>query len=404
MIVGVVKESFPGERRVALVPASVPALRKAGCEVLVEAGAGYEGGYPDEAYRQKGATTVPSRDEVFDRAEVLLHLLGPGANPAAGADDLARYRPGQAAFGYFRPLGAPEAVKELAATGATVFAIELLPRITRAQGMDALSSMSTVAGYKAVLLAADALPRMFPMLMTAAGTITPARVLVVGVGVAGLQAISTARRIGAVVSAYDVRPAAKEQVQSLGARFIELPLEAGDAEDVGGYARGQDEDFYRRQRELLARAVAESDVVITTANVPGRRPPVLVTEGMVAAMNPGSVIVDMAAERGGNCALTRAAETVTRPRGHDPRAGQPGRDGPVSRQPDVLQQRHRAVPPHGEGREADDRPGRRDHPGDPRRPGRRGRPSPGPRGAGGRPRGAGRDEEPVSRWKDWSPP
>lgn len=310
MIVGVVKESFPGERRVGVVPGSLPALLKADCEVLVESGAGYAAGHPDEAYREKGASVVSSRDEVFARSEVLLHLLGPGANPSAGAD-LARYRPGQAVFGYFRPLGAPEAAAELAARGVTVFAIELLPRITRAQGMDALSSMSTVAGYKAVLLAADALPRMFPMLMTAAGTITPARVLVVGVGVAGLQAISTARRIGAVVSAYDVRPAVKEQVQSLGARFVTLPLETADAEDAGGYARGQDEDFHRRQRALLAQVVSESDVVITTANVPGRRPPVLISEAMVAGMNPGSVIVDMAAERGGNCALTRAGETVT---------------------------------------------------------------------------------------------
>lgn len=311
MIVGVVKENFPGERRVALIPASVPLLKKAGCEVLVETGAGFEAGYPDPTYEQKGATIVSSRDEVFARSDILLHLLGLGANQDRGRDDLPRYRPGQIALGFFRALGAPETVQEVAATGITAFAIEMLPRITRAQSMDALSSMSTVAGYKAVVIAADTLRRMFPMMMTAAGTISPARVLVLGVGVAGLQAIATARRMGAVVSAFDVRPAVKEQVQSLGAKFVELPLESGDAEDTGGYAKAQGEDFLRRQRELMARVVAESDVVITTANVPGRKAPVLVTADMVEAMNPGSVIVDLAAERGGNCELSRAGEVVT---------------------------------------------------------------------------------------------
>lgn len=310
MIIGVVRERFPGERRVALVPASVPVLAKAGAQVLIEAGAGLQAGYPDEAYRQKGATVVPGREEVFGKADVMFHLLGLGANPEAGRADLALYRPGQSAIGFFRPLGDPESAREVAGTGISAFSIELLPRITRAQSMDALSSMSTVAGYKAVLLAADALPRMFPMLMTAAGTVSPARVLVVGVGVAGLQAIATAKRMGAVVSAYDIRPAVKEQVQSLGARFVELPLEAGDAEDKGGYARAQGEDFLRKQQELMAKVVAESDVVITTANVPGRRAPVLVTSAMVSGMNPGSVIVDMAAERGGNCEATRPGETA----------------------------------------------------------------------------------------------
>ena len=311
MIVGVVKESFPGECRVALIPASIPNLMKAGCQVLVESGAGLEAGYPDSAYQQREAIISPSREEVFTRADVLFHLLGFGANAEQGRADLSRYRSGQTAIGFFRPLGAPETVRELAETGVTAFAIEMLPRITRAQSMDALSSMSTVAGYKAVLLAANAQSRMFPMLMTAAGTISPARVLIIGVGVAGLQAIATARRMGAVVSAFDIRPAVKEQVQSLGAKFVELPLEAGDAEDVGGYAKAQGEDFYRRQQELMTKAVAESDVVITTANVPGRKAPVLVTEAMVAAMSPGSVIVDMAAERGGNCELTRAHETIS---------------------------------------------------------------------------------------------
>jgi NAD(P) transhydrogenase subunit alpha len=310
MIIGVVRESFPGERRVALVPQSVPGLVKAGVEVLVEAGAGIEAGYPDEAYQQKGATLVPTREEVFGRSDVLFHLLGLGANPEAGRADTSLYHPGQSAFGFFRPLGNPESVRELAGTGVSAFSIELLPRITRAQSMDALSSMANIAGYKAVLLAADTLPRMFPMLMTAAGTISPSRVLVVGVGVAGLQAIATAKRLGAVVSAYDIRPAVKEQVQSLGAKFVELPLETEGAEDVGGYAKAQAEEFIQQQQELLAKVVAESDVVITTANVPGRKAPVLVTSAMVSGMSPGSVVVDLAAERGGNCGATRPGETT----------------------------------------------------------------------------------------------
>ena len=310
LVIGVVRESFPGERRVALVPAAVPSLVKAGGEVLVQAGAADGGGYPDALYGEKGAQLVVSREEVFARADVVLQVLGHGANDKTGRADLPRLRPDQVLIGFLRPLGSPDTVRELAATGVSSLAVELMPRITRAQSMDALTAMSTVAGYKAVLLAAGTLPRMFPMLMTAAGTVTPARVLIVGVGVAGLQAIATARRLGAVVSAYDVRPAAKEQVLSLGARFVELPLDTGDAEDAGGYARAQDESFYRRQRELMTRVVAESDVVITTAVVPGRKAPVLVTGEMVRGMVPGSVIVDLAAERGGNCELTRAYETV----------------------------------------------------------------------------------------------
>lgn len=310
MIIGVVKESFPGERRVALVPAVIPALVKAGGEVLVESRAGAAALYPDAVYVEKGARIAASRAEVFAAAEVVFQVLGYGANDRTGRADLALLRPGQALIAFLRPLGDPQTVKEIAATGATAFSIELMPRITRGQSMDALSSMSTVAGFKAVLLAALTLPRMFPMLTTAAGTIPPARVLVVGAGVAGLQAIATARRLGGAVSAYDVRPAVKEQVQSLGARFVELPLETASAEDARGYARAQDEAFYRRQRELMARVVAESDVVITTAVVPGRKAPVLITAEMVRGMVPGSVIVDLAAERGGNCELTRAEETV----------------------------------------------------------------------------------------------
>jgi H+-translocating NAD(P) transhydrogenase subunit alpha len=310
VIVGIVKEAFPGERRVALVPAVLPSLAKAGCQVVVEAGAGLEAGYLDAGYVEKGARLVPTRAEVFTAADAIFQVLCHGANDKTGRADLALLRRETVLIGFVRPLGAPEAVREIAATGVITFAVELMPRITRAQSMDALSAMSTVAGYKAVLLAAATLPRMFPMLMTAAGTVTPARVLIVGAGVAGLQAIATARKLGGVVSGYDVRPASREQVQSLGARFVELPLEAADAEDRHGYARAQDEGFYRRQRELMARVVAESDVVIATAVVPGRKAPVLITRDMVAAMAPGSVIVDLAAERGGNCELTRANETI----------------------------------------------------------------------------------------------
>jgi len=310
MIVGVPKESFPGERRVALVPMVVPSLTKAGWEVVVEAGAGVEAGYPDEGYIEKGARLLPSRAEVFKAADVVIQVLCYGSNDQTGQADLPFLDRDHCLVGFLRPLGSFETLQQLAATGVTAFAVELMPRITRAQSMDALSSMATICGYKAVLLAADRLPRMFPMLTTAAGTITPARVFVIGAGVAGLQAISTARRLGAVASAYDMRPAAKEQVQSLGGRFVELPVEAADAEDSRGYARAQNETFYQRQRDLLGRVVEESDVVITAAVIPGKKPPVLVTSKMVQSMAPGSVIVDLAAERGGNCELTRAGELV----------------------------------------------------------------------------------------------
>jgi len=310
MIIGVPTETFPGERRVALVPAVVPNLIKAGSAVLVQQGAGEAAGFPDSLYTGKGARIAATRHEVFKSADALFQVLGHGANDRTGRDDLPLLRPGQVLIGFLRPLGDPRTVEKIARTGAIAFAMELMPRITRAQSMDALSSMATVAGYKAVVVAADILPRMFPMLTTAAGTIPPAKVLVIGAGVSGLQAIATGRRLGAVVSGYDIRPAAKEQVQSLGARFVELPLAAADAEDRRGYARAQGETFYARQRELLARVVAESDVVITTAVVPGKRAPVLIAADMVAAMPRGSVIVDLAAERGGNCELTHADETV----------------------------------------------------------------------------------------------
>ena len=310
VIVGVPKESYPGERRVGLVPVAVPNLIKAGFEVVIEAGAGVEGGYPDARYVEKGARILPERAAVFSAADVIVQVLCHGSNDATGEADLPLLRREQVLIGFLRPMGSLEAIQQIAATGVTSFAVELIPRTTRAQSMDALSSMGTICGYKAVLIAADTLPRFFPMLTTAAGTITPARVLVIGAGVAGLQAISTARRLGAVTSAYDLRPAAKEQVQSLGGRFIELPIEAKDAQDARGYGTAQDESFYQRQRELLGRVVAESDVVITAAVIPGKKSPVLVTEEMMKGMATGSVIFDLAAERGGNCELTRPGQTV----------------------------------------------------------------------------------------------
>jgi H+-translocating NAD(P) transhydrogenase subunit alpha len=310
MIVGVPRESFPGERRVALVPPSVPNLVKAGFEVLVEAGAGVAAGYLDAEYAAKGAKIVQTRAEVFRAADIDVQVLCYGSNDKTGKADVPLYRSGQVLIGFLRPLGSIETIQEIASKGVTAFSVELMPRTTRAQSMDALSSMGTICGYKAVILAADKLPRIFPMLTTAAGTITPARVFIIGAGVAGLQAISTARRLGAVASAYDLRPAAKEQVQSLGGRFVELPIEAQDAQDARGYARAQDETFYQRQRELLGKAVAESDVVITAAVIPGKKPPTLVTREMVASMAQGSVLVDLASERGGNCELTRPGEVV----------------------------------------------------------------------------------------------
>ena len=308
MIVGVPKESYPGERRVALVPGVLASLAKAGLQVVIEAGAGADAGYPDAEYSDKGAKIASSRAEVFATADIVAQVLCHGSNDKTGQADLPLLKKGQALVGFLRPLGAVDTLRELAATGATAFSVELMPRTTRAQSMDALSSMATICGYKAVIMAADTLPRIFPMLTTAAGTITPGRVLIIGAGVAGLQAIATARRLGAVASAYDMRPAAKEQVQSLGGRFVELPIEAKDAQDARGYATAQGEEFYRKQRELLGDAVAANDVVITAAVIPGKKSPVLVTKEMVARMAPGSVIVDLAAERGGNCELTRGGE------------------------------------------------------------------------------------------------
>jgi len=310
VIIGVPKESYPGERRVALVPMVVPNLIKAGFEVVVEAGCGTEAGFLDASYVEKGAKILPDRAAVFGAADIIVQVLCYGSNDVTGAADLPLLRRDQILVGFLRPFGSKEIVQQIAGTGVTSFSVELVPRTTRAQSMDALSSMGTICGYKAVLIAADTLPKIFPMLTTAAGTITPARVFVIGAGVAGLQAIATARRLGAVASAYDLRPAAKEQVQSLGGRFVELPIEAKDAQDARGYGRAQDETFYARQRELLGRVVAESDVVIAAAVIPGKKSPILVTREMVASMAPGSVIFDLAAERGGNCELTQTGKVV----------------------------------------------------------------------------------------------
>ena len=310
MIVGIVKESFPNEARVAMVPSLIPQLAKAGIEVVIESGAGDDAGFLDQEYSDKGAKVVSGRAEVFSSADLIAQVRALGATPEAGKADLELIRDGQAVVGMCEPLTEHDSTKALAEKGATLFSMEMMPRITRAQSMDVLSSMATIAGYKAVLLAANELPKMFPMMMTAAGTIAPARVFVVGAGVAGLQAIASAKKNGAIVEAYDVRPAVKEQVESLGGKFVELELETDTAEDSGGYAKELGEDFYKKQREMMLSVVAASDVVITTAAIPGKKAPILVTEEMVKGMHPGSVVVDLAAERGGNCELTKSGETV----------------------------------------------------------------------------------------------
>jgi NAD(P) transhydrogenase subunit alpha len=309
VIVAVPREIAPLERRVALVPEAVKALQADGLEVRVERGAGAEAGFDDAAYQAAGARLEPGAEALLPAADLVLKVQPPRER-AGGGHEVELLRPGAALIGFLRPLERPDLARRLAERGVTSFALELLPRITRAQSMDALSSQGTIAGYRAVLLAAAALPKLFPMLVTAAGTLAAARVLVIGAGVAGLQAIATARRLGAVVEAYDTRPAVREQVESLGARFVALDLETADAEAAGGYARAQSEEFYRRQREQLARRIAAADVVITTALVPGQRAPLLIEEKAVRGMRRGSVIVDLAAEAGGNCACTRPGETV----------------------------------------------------------------------------------------------
>jgi NAD(P) transhydrogenase subunit alpha len=307
--VGVPCETFPGERRVALTPKACDALLKAKLNIIVEYSVGLEAGFTDGEYARRGIR-VASRQEVFASADIVAQARTPGSNPVHGHADIALMRSGQILIGFGDPLTSPRECAALATAGVSFFAMELVPRITRAQAMDALSSMASIAGYEAVLMAASALPKMFPMMMTAAGTITPAKVLVLGAGVAGLQAIATAKRLGAIVCAYDLRAAVKEQIESLGAKFVVLDLETSGGEDKGGYAKAMDEAFYLRQRELLTAVLREQDVVITTAAVPGRKAPILITGEMTEAMGQGSVIVDIAAERGGNCELTRAGEAI----------------------------------------------------------------------------------------------
>ncbi len=310
IVVGVPKETFPGERRVALTPAFVKSLREAGIDVLVEVMAGREAGFTDADYRDQGARLISSRSKLIQSADVLLQVRAMGANPNLGRADIERLHHGQCLIGLCDPLTKPSFMSKLADRNVTCFALELLPRITRAQEMDVLSSMAMISGYKAVIMAAHTLPRMFPMMMTAAGTITPAKILVLGAGVAGLQAIATSRRLGAVVSAYDVRQAVKEEVNSLGAKFIEVDLDTNQPGQVGKYASERDDQYYHRQRELLSDAVAESHVVITTAAIPGVQAPLLVKEAVIKKMSAGSVLVDLAAEQGGNCELTQPNETI----------------------------------------------------------------------------------------------
>jgi NAD(P) transhydrogenase subunit alpha len=307
LIVGVPKETASGERRVALVPDVVKSLVGLGPEVIVQSGAGLQAGFEDAAYEAAGARIVADAAEAFG-ADLVLKVSGPRESGAGHEVDLLRE--GAALISFLKPLDQTETTERLVAHGVSSFSMELMPRITRAQSMDALSSQSTISGYRAVLLAATTLPRIFPMLVTAAGTLQPARLLVVGVGVAGLQALGSAKRLGAVTYGYDTRAVVREQVESLGARFVELDLETGDSEDAGGYAKAQSDEFYERQREELGKHVAAADVVITTALVPGQPAPFLIEANAVRNMRPGSVIVDLAAEKGGNCELTRADEDV----------------------------------------------------------------------------------------------
>jgi NAD(P) transhydrogenase subunit alpha len=310
VIIGVPKEICPGEERVALTPANVGALlKKNGVEIRIERGAGEAAGFTDGDYENAGAK-LTDRDDIFSNAQAILQVQTPGSNTTNGDKDLDNLKADQFLIGMTDPLANPQFAQTLAEHKVTGIALELIPRITRAQSMDVLSSMAMIAGYKCVLLAANASHRMFPMNMTAAGTLNASRVFVMGAGVAGLQACATAKRLGAIVEAYDVRPAAREQILSVGAKPVELDLDTGEAEGSGGYAKAQGEDFLKRQRELMTEVIKEMDVVVTTAAVPGAKSPILVTADMVKAMKPGSVIVDLAAERGGNCELTKAGETV----------------------------------------------------------------------------------------------
>jgi NAD(P) transhydrogenase subunit alpha len=309
MKIAVAREMQPEETRVALVPDTVKQLVAKGQQVLVEAGAGH-GYFGDPEFRAAGARIEPSRAKLFGEADVIVKLNPPSQAGEPGGDEIALLRRGQTLIAFLHPYTNKPRLQALAAQGVTAFAMEMIPRISRAQNMDALTSMATVAGYRAVLLAAEVLPRFFPMLMTAAGTIPPARVLVIGAGVAGLQAIATARRLGAVVEAFDTRPVVKEQVESLGARFVGLEVTSTDAQDAGGYAKQLSEEHERKERELIAKLVTRADVVITTAQVPGKRAPLLITKATVEQMKPGSVVMDMAAETGGNCELTQLGKRL----------------------------------------------------------------------------------------------
>lgn len=304
MKAGVPKEIAEGEKRVSIVPESIPKLR--GAEVVVESGAGVSAGFFDPSYASAGASIAPDAKALYSGADLILKISPPSPEEAAS------FKEGSVLISYLYPLNNVESLKALALRGVTALALDLMPRISRAQAMDTLSSQATLAGYKAALLAADSLPKIFPLMMTAAGTIAPAKVFVIGAGVSGLQAIATARRLGALVEAYDVRPAVKEQVESLGAKFVELPIQAPDSQTSGGYAKAQSEEFYRKQKELLAERISDVDVVIAAALVPGKPAPVLVSEDAVKGMRPGSVVIDLAAEQGGNCALTEPGKTVVK--------------------------------------------------------------------------------------------
>ena len=308
MIVGIVKETFPGERRVALVPGVLPYITKRGAEILLQRGAGLEAGYTDAEYEEKGAKVVDDRAEIFAKADIVCMIRTYAANLDEGAGDLELYRKDQILIGLSEPLTAQEPIDKIASTGVKLFALELIPRTTRGQAMDVLSSQATVAGYYCVALSQTILPKMFPMMMTAAGTIKPAKLFVIGAGVAGLQCIASAKKAGAVVYAFDVRPEVKEQIESLGGKFLEI--EVADARGEGGYARELTAEEKKKQQEMMATQIAESDVVITTAAVPGKKAPVLIPADVARRMHTGSVIIDMAAERGGNCELTKAGETI----------------------------------------------------------------------------------------------
>src|SRR3954464_15529095 len=312
MVIGVPREIATGEKRVALVPDVVPQLVRAGHRVIVERDAGLRAGFTDEAYRAAGSEIVDSAQEIYSGAQMILKVQRPGREENSGEAELDMMSEGTTLIGLLQPGGDPALFQQLAERSIVACSMELVPRTTRAQMMDALSSQSTVAGYKAVLLAANALQKFFPMLMTAAGTVRPAKVLVIGAGVAGLQAIATARRIGAVVEAFDTRPVVKEQVQSLGATFVELDVHVEDAQDAGGYAKELSKDHIKREKELIHKRAQQADVIITTALVPGKPAPLLIESATVAAMRPGSVIVDLAGEQGGNCELTVPGETVVR--------------------------------------------------------------------------------------------